>query len=125
MNTSQLHSSVQQAYFLLRLVFVILPILVGFDKFFNFFVDWEQYFVNPLFGTRGHFVLLFVGLVEMGIGIGILYHPRLFANLLAIWIALVGLNLIILGKYIDIAILDFGLGLCALALGKLAKSFAT
>lgn len=81
--------------------------------------------MNPIYGTKSHTILAIVGIVEMIAGIGVIFRPSFFANILAIWIALIGINLIVLGKFIDIAILNFGLSLSAVAFGKLAKSFAS
>jgi hypothetical protein len=42
----------------------------------------------------------------------------------AAWLAGIILNLLILGRYLDVALRDFGLLLGALALGRLAEAYA-
>lgn len=130
---------IYQAYTLLRAAFVILPILAGVDKFFNYIVNWGQY-LEPLLGGMGHGFLMGLGIVEIILGIGVIIKPRVFSYLIALWLALIIVNLVTLatlqsdggksgykllapGTYYDIALRDFGLFLASLAMGRLAKVF--
>lgn len=111
-----------QAYTLLKVAFIALPIVAGLDKFFGLLVDWEKY-LHPMFGSFGHTWMMIVGVIEVLAGIGVFLKPKLFANVVALWLALIVFNLLLLGDYYDIAFRDLGLCLSALAFGRLAKVY--
>ena len=50
-------------------------------------------------------------------------RPRIGAYVVAAWLAGIILNLLLSGRYFDIALRDFGLFLGALALGRLAQVY--
>lgn len=113
----------RDAFILLKIVFVVLPLLAGVDKFFYFLVDWSQY-LSAVFGGYGDLILMIIGVVEMLVGIGVFFKPRIFAPLIGVWLALIIINLLILGTFYDVAVIDFGLCLSAFALGRLAKVYS-
>ena len=115
-----------QAYRILQLGFVVAPIVAGLDKFFHLLVDWDKYLpsmVNNLTGGRGHQLMLVVGVVEIVAGIGVAVKPRIFAYVVAAWLALIIANLLMIPGYFDVALRDVGLLLGALALGRLSEKF--
>ena len=111
-----------QAFLLLRIAFTVAPILFGLDKFFNLMTDWTQYLpdmvTNAVSGTT---VMALVGVVEIAAGIGVWLRPKIFAYVVAAWLALIIVTLVIVGGFLDVALRDFGLLLAALALGQLAR----
>jgi uncharacterized membrane protein YphA (DoxX/SURF4 family) len=109
-----------QAYHLLRFTFVFIPIVAGFDKFFDLLVDWDK-FLPPIFGKYGETLMMLAGVIEIIAGIGVMLRPKIFANIVSLWLFWIIFNLFLLGGYYDIALRDFGLALSALALGRLAK----
>jgi hypothetical protein len=113
-----------RAFEMLRLGFTVAPILFGLDKFFNLMVDWVDYL--PAFVTdtvSGGLVMGVVGVIEIAAGIGVWLRPRIFAYVVAGWLAVIIVTLLI-GGFWDIALRDFGLLLGALALGQLAQDHA-
>jgi hypothetical protein len=116
-----------QAYRILHLGFTVAPILAGLDKFTNLLVDWERY-VAPAFAGLLPFspatFMLVVGVVEVIAGIGVFLRPRVFAYVVAAWLAGIILNLVVGGQYLDVALRDLGLALGALALGRLSQDSA-
>jgi uncharacterized membrane protein YphA (DoxX/SURF4 family) len=115
-----------EAYQILRLGFIVAPIVAGLDKFFNLLVNWEQYlppFVNKLSGGRGHELMLVVGIVEIIAGLGVAFKPKVFAYVVSAWLLLIVANLLSIPGYYDIALRDFGLALGALALARLSSRF--
>ena len=115
-----------QAYRILQIGFVVAPILAGVDKFLHLLVDWDKYLpsvVNNLTGGRGHQLMLAVGVIEVVAGIGVAVKPRIFAYVVAAWLALIIVNLLLIPGYFDVALRDVGLMLGALALGRLAQEF--
>jgi len=115
-----------QAYFLLRLVFVVAPLVAGLDKFFHILVDWNQYasplLVNIVGGHVGGFMML-AGVVEIIAGLGVIWKPRIFAYIIFLWLVGIIVNLLLTHHYYDIALRDVGLCLSALALGRLSKIY--
>lgn len=115
------HKPCYQAYEILHFGFALLPIIAGFDKFFNFLVNWEQY-LSVRFNVLGtpHTTMLVVGVIEIIAGIGVWLKPQIFAYVVALWLLAIIVNLIMLGNYYDVALRDFGLLLGALALARLS-----
>lgn len=111
------------AYVLLKIAFVVLPIIAGADKFFNLLVDWSQYLVVTL-GSFDSVAMMIIGVIEILVGIGVFFKPRWFANIVGLWLIFIIVNLLFMGNYYDIAARDLGLCLAAFALGKLAKVYS-
>lgn len=123
---SSAHSPGYQAYKILRLGFIIAPILAGLDKFFHYLVNWDQYlpsFVNNLTGGHGHELMLAVGVIEIVAGLGVWLKPKIFAYVVSAWLLLIVVNLLMIPGYFDVALRDFGLSLGALALARLSHEF--
>lgn len=116
-----------QAFKILQVAFVIAPIIAGLDKFFNLLTHWSQY-LAPLAsklvaGHDGAFMMV-VGVVEIVAGIGVLFKPRVFAYIVSLWLLAIIINLLLSGRYFDIALRDVGLMLAAFSLGKLSQKYA-
>ena len=115
-----------QAYQILHLAFIVAPVVAGLDKFFHLLANWDQYLpplVNNLVGGHGHELMLGVGVIEVVAGIGVAFKPKLFAYVVAAWLALIIVNLLMIPGYFDVALRDFGLLLGALALARLSHEF--
>jgi hypothetical protein len=115
------------AFRLLQLAFIIAPIIAGFDKFFNLLTHWSMY-LSPLamriLNYNDRSFMMLVGIIEIIVGIGVYFKPKIFSYVVSAWLALIILNLLFKGMYFDIALHDLGLLLSALALGKLSKKYA-
>lgn len=123
---SQISSPSYQAFKILRLGFIVAPIVAGLDKFFHFLVNWDQYlppFVNNLTGGHGHELMLAVGVIEIVAGLGVWFKPKVFAYVVSAWLLLIVINLLLIPGYFDVALRDFGLSLGALALARLSREF--
>jgi hypothetical protein len=111
------------AYQILRLGFAVLPIVFGFAKLFDFLTDWTIFL--PDFVTEvvsGSVLMRIAGVGEILIGVGVWIRPRIFAYLVAAWLAVIIVTLAIIGGFWSIALRDFGLLLGATALGQLARA---
>ena len=122
------HDPGYQVYTLLRIGFVVAPILFGLDKFFNWTVDWTQYlapWINDIVPGSAQDFMYFVGVVEIVAGLTVLVVPWIGGFLVAAWLGGIVVNLLTNNppEYYDIALRDFGLFLAALALGRLALGF--
>jgi uncharacterized membrane protein YphA (DoxX/SURF4 family) len=121
-------SPAHQAFWILRFGFTVAPILAGLDKFFHLLVNWDQYVpgvvatVSPI---QPHTLMLLVGVIEIVAGIGVALKPRIFAYVVAAWLAVIIINLLLIPGYFDIALRDFGLLLGALALARLSLEFSS
>ncbi len=114
----------ENAYWALRLVFGVVPIVAGLDKFTNLLTDWTQY-LSPLavrlLPVSPRAFMGAVGIVEIVVGIGVLAgFARVFGWIAAVWLALIALNLLTTGKFLDVAARDAALAVSAFALARLA-----
>jgi uncharacterized membrane protein YphA (DoxX/SURF4 family) len=120
-------SPAHQAYRILHFGFTVAPIIAGLDKFTHLLVNWDQYLpgvVTRVSPIPSHTLMLIVGVIEIVAGIGVALKPRIFAYIVAVWLAVIIINLLLVPGYFDIALRDFGLLLAALALARLSQQFA-
>jgi hypothetical protein len=120
------HSYERQAYQILHWGFVAAPVIAGLDKFSNLLVNWDAYLAPPIarmLGGASHTFMLVVGVIEVVAGLLVAVRPRIGAYVVAAWLAGIIVNLLMTGRYFDIALRDFGLCLGALALGRLAQVY--
>jgi uncharacterized membrane protein YphA (DoxX/SURF4 family) len=115
-----------QAFWLLRIVFTVAPIVFGVDKFSNTLVDWEQYlapWINDIVPGSASTAMHLVGIVEIAAGILVALKPRYGAYIVAAWLAGIIIDLLTYSGYYDVALRDFGLLVGALALARLASKY--
>jgi uncharacterized membrane protein YphA (DoxX/SURF4 family) len=106
----------------LRLVFGIVPIVAGLDKFTNLLVHWSNY-VAPAFArmlpVSPHTFMLAVGVIEIVAGLGVLFFPRVFGYIVAAWLTCIAINLIA-ARFFDIAVRDLVMAVSSLCLARLS-----
>ena len=107
----------------LRVLFAFVPIAAGLDKFFNLLTDWTAY-LNPLatklIPVSAATFMHIVGVVEIAAGILVLSRfTRTGAYVVTIWLVAIALNLLTMGKFLDIAVRDLGLSVAAFSLAQL------
>src|SRR5205085_9075327 len=124
-----MNDKLNAAWWSLRLAFFLGPFLAGADKFFHFLTDWDKYLspiAKNMLGGWGHPFMLAVGVVEMLVGIMVLTNwTRIGAYVASLWLLLIAINLVTFGQaYLDIALRDVGLCLCAFGLAKLTEARA-
>ena len=121
--TRTARTGADEAYFLLRTVFTVAPILFGLDKFAELLSDWDFYlapWINDLVPGSAHDADQHHRVVEVAAGVLVALRPRIGAYVVALWLAGIIVNLVTLGDYYDVALRDFGLMIGALALARLA-----
>jgi hypothetical protein len=114
-----------QAFTLLRVGFVVAPILFGLDKFTNWLVDWPVYLapqINDVVPGNAHQAMLAVGVIEVVAGLVVAVRPKFGGYLVAAWLAGIIVNLLLIPGFYDVALRDFGLLVGALALARLATA---
>jgi hypothetical protein len=117
-----------QAYLVLYVGFVVLPIVAGLDKFFHVLVDWDLFLsslVTQLLPFTGHTFMQIVGVVEIVAGLLVAIYPRIGAYVVMLWLWGIIVNLLLVPGFYDIALRDFGLSLGALALARLSQEFTS
>jgi hypothetical protein len=123
---TRVQTAATQVFWVLRIGFTVLPILFGLDKFANVLTDWTKYLapqIDDLVPGTAHQAMLAVGVVEIVAGLVVAALPRFGGPLVAVWLAGIIVNLLLIGGYGDIALRDFGLLVAALGLTRLAWAF--
>lgn len=122
-----LHDARFQVFWVLRIGFAVLPILMGADKFAKVMNnDWPQYlahWINSIFQVSGQTFMYAVGAIEILAGILVLLKPRYFAWVVAGWLVGIIVSLLTLSGFYDVALRDFGLLLAAIGLARLASVY--
>jgi hypothetical protein len=126
-STAAIGRPAYQAFGILYLGFIALPILAGLDKFFHLLVNWDQYLApiaTRVLPVDGHTFMLLVGVIEIAAGLLVAVRPRIGAYVVALWLWGIIANLLMIPNYYDIALRDFGLSLGALALARISSEFS-
>lgn len=114
-----------KAYHALHIAFVALPVIAGVDKFISILADWSIY-VAPslarLLGASAQNITYAAGVLEIFLGIGILMRARVFADLFALWLMAITVNLLVQGEHFEAALFNFALAAGACALARLSKA---
>jgi uncharacterized membrane protein YphA (DoxX/SURF4 family) len=121
-NQDRVHS-VQQ---ILRVLFGVVPVVAGADKFFNLLTNWEQY-VNPtverLLPFSNTTFMHIAGVIEIAAGLIVLSRfTTIGAYLVSAWLALIAISLIASGHYIDVAVRDLVMSASAYSLATLSRA---
>jgi hypothetical protein len=114
------------AFQLLRIGFVIVPLLAGVDKFTHLLTNWDTYLaasVEKRLPLSGHNFMLVVGVVEIIAAILVAVVPWIGAWVVAGWLLGIIVNLLLIPGFYDVAFRDLGLIFGAVALGILAWEF--
>src|SRR3954451_1073176 len=115
-----------QAYMILYVGFIALPIIAGLDKFFDLLTNWDTYLapiVTQTLGVNAHTFMLIVGVIEIVAGLVVLVRPQIGAYIVGLWLLGIIVNLLLRGGAYDIALRDFGLSLGAFALARISAEF--
>jgi uncharacterized membrane protein YphA (DoxX/SURF4 family) len=115
-----------RSYWTLRIVYGVVPIVAGLDKFTNLLTDWKRY-LSPLalkvVPIAPATFMQIVGVIEIVAGIIVLTRwTRLGAYIVCGWLAAIALNLVTTGQYFDVAVRDVVMAFGAAVLGELAAS---
>ena len=110
---------------LLRVLFGVVPMVAGADKFFNLLTNWSQY-INPsmerLLPVSTTTFMHTVGVIEIAAGLLVLSRFKtLGAYVVSAWLAAIAVSLIASGRYLDVAVRDFVMSASAYALASLSQ----
>lgn len=109
---------------LLHVVYSVLPIVFGADKFFNKLTNWEK-FLAPQVAQKLPWIpsksIKIIGAIEIATGILTALSPVFGGYLVALWFALMTGNLVLNGDY-NYAVQDVGLMVGAFSLARLSTN---
>lgn len=123
METIQLKQT-QKVFTILKLTFVVVPIVAGLDKFTNILCDWEKYlnpgFLDILPFSAATFMLI-VGVIEVIAGILVLMRPKIGGLVISAWLILIALTLLAGWNFADVAVRDLVMAVSAFSMTRLAS----
>jgi len=119
-------SKMNPAWWALRIGLGAAAFLAGLDKFFNLLANWEGY-LSPAIARMlpaGDVTFMhLVGIIEMVVGLAILTRwTRLGSYVAMVWLALIAVNLVVTGRFFDIAVRDLEMAIAAFTLGRLTET---
>lgn len=114
----------ENAYWALRLVFGLVPIVAGLDKFTNLLARWDEYLsplARALLPVSPAAFMHLAGVIEIAVGAAILAgYARVFGWIACGWLVAIALNLVAGGRFLDVAARDVVMAVSAFALARLA-----
>ena len=116
--------AMEQSFRALWLLYGIVPIVAGADKFVGLLANWEGYIapsIRQMLPVSPTTFMHAVGIIEIVAGILVLALPRVGAWVVTAWLLSIATNLVI-GGFFDIAVRDVGLAVGAGVLGRLAAA---
>jgi len=124
METITSNSTARSVWTVLRFTFGIVPIVAGADKFTDLLVNWEMY-LNPTIASMlpfsPHVFMQIVGGIEIVAGLIVLAKPALGGWIVMVWLICIALQLIAMGKYLDVAVRDLVMSIGAMSLARLSR----
>jgi uncharacterized membrane protein YphA (DoxX/SURF4 family) len=119
-------STLNSAWWALRIGLGVGPFLAGLDKFFNLLTNWQMYLspaAERLLPVSGNTFMHVVGVIEMIVGLAILTRwTRLGAYVAMIWLIAIAINLVSTGIFYDLAVRDIEIALGAFTLARLTEA---
>ena len=115
---------VRSVWSTLRIVFGIVPIVAGADKFTDLLTNWDMYLhpgIASMLPFSVHTFMQIVGVIEIIAGIIVLIKPELGGYIVMIWLICIALQLIASGKYFDVAVRDLVMAISAMSMARLTR----
>lgn len=126
METLTLNQKIKPTFNLLHVVFVVVPIVAGIDKFFNLLTNWDKY-INPtlleMMPFSGHTFMMIVGVIEIVAGLIVWKKPEIGGYIVAAWLASIALTLIFSLNFLDVAVRDFVMAISAFSMARISRAF--
>ncbi len=117
-------SAIERVVSLLKITYGIVPIVAGADKFMHLLVNWDQYLapvIADMIPFSAHTFMLIVGVIEIIAGVIVLVKPKIGSLIVCIWLLGIALNLLLTGKYFDVAVRDIVMAIGAFSLFTLVS----
>jgi uncharacterized membrane protein YphA (DoxX/SURF4 family) len=94
---------------LLRWTYVLVPLVAGADKFMHLLTNWDQYLAPAIAGILPmdpHSFMNIAGIIEIVAGALVLIKPKIGSLVAGLWLIGIAINLLLSGRYYDIAVRD-------------------
>ena len=117
-------ASLKQLQTTLKLIYGIVPIVAGIDKFTNLLTNWTDYLsanLNSAIPFAPTTFMKVVGIIEIVAGLIVLLRPLIGAYIVMAWLVCIALQLVIGGHYFDVAVRDLVMAMGAYTLAQLTK----
>ena len=117
-------TQVERVISILRWTYGLVPIAAGADKFAHLLTNWDQYLapvVTDIIPLQPHTFMSIVGIVEIVAGIIVLTKPKIGSLIVGLWLIGIAINLLLTGKYFDIAVRDTVMAIGAFSLFMLLE----
>ncbi|HLW33015.1 MAG TPA: hypothetical protein VKX40_12175 [Aequorivita sp.] len=124
MNTVTSNSEINRLQTLMKITFVVVPIVAGLDKFFNILVQWDTYLAPStldMLPFSGVTFMKIVGVIEIIAGIIVAVKTQFGAYIVSIWLLLIALSLIFTWHHPDVAVRDIVMAISAYVLAQLSS----
>jgi len=124
MNTVTSNSEINRLRTLMKITFVVVPIVAGLDKFFNILVQWDTYLAPStldMLPFSGVTFMKIVGVIEIIAGIIVAVKTQFGAYIVSIWLLLIALSLIFTWHHPDVAVRDIVMAISAYVLAQLSS----
>ena len=119
------HDRVNTVQQLLKVIFGVVPIVAGADKFFNLLTNWAQYInpqIEPLLPFGPTSFMHIAGVIEIAAGLIVLSRfTTVGAYVVSAWLAIIAVSLIASGNYLDVAVRDLVMSAAAYSLAALSQ----
>ena len=116
--------TVRSVWTILRITFGVVPIVAGADKFADLLTNWDMY-LNPTVASMlpfsAHMFMQIVGGIEIAAGLIVLAKPSVGGWIVMAWLICIALQLIAMGKYLDVAVRDLVMSIGAMSLARLSR----
>lgn len=110
----------------LRVGLGLAAFLAGLDKYVGLLADWPAYLapaVVSVLPVSPDVFMRIVGVVEMAVGAAILTRwPREGAWIAMVWLLAIASNLVLTGRFFDVAVRDVEMAIAAFALVRLTEA---
>ncbi len=118
------HDVARSSALTLKYLFTLVPIVAGADKFTHFLTQWDAY-LNPVvlrFAPLSAATFMQVaGVIEIVAGVLVFLRPRLGGFVVMGWLLAIALQLLVWGRFLDVAVRDIVIALSGpLMLARLA-----
>src|SRR6266446_5414091 len=124
METITSNPTARSVWNVLRFTFGLVPIVAGADKFTDLLTNWDMY-LNPSVASMlpfsAHVFMQVVGGIEIVAGLIVLAKPSVGGWIVMAWLMCIALQLIAMGKYLDVAVRDLVMSIGAMSLARLSR----
>ena len=124
METVTSNPTARSVWTILRITFGLVPIVAGADKFADLLTNWDMY-LNPNIASMlpfsAHVFMQIVGGIEIVAGLIVLAKPSVGGWIVMAWLICIALQLIAMGKYLDVAVRDLVMSIGAMSLARLSR----